>query len=45
MPVLELIQNWQKQHPCSVGRLMSHFYQLWHISDWSKIGRNSTPAL
>ena len=45
MPILELIQNWQKQHPCSVGRLMSHFYQLWHISDWSKIGRNSTPAL
>ena len=33
MPILELIQNWQKQHPCSVGRLMSHFYQLWHISD------------
>jgi len=21
------------------------FYQLWHISNWSKIGRNSTPAL
>jgi len=21
------------------------FYRFWHISDWSKIGRNSTPAL
>ena len=94
-----LAQNWQKQHPCSIGRLIcisaksearpqkpfstncgtflidpklaetapllyratdvpflpkmeqepklveTIFYQLWHISDWSKIGRNSTPAL
>ena len=31
MPILELIQNWQKQHPCSTGRLMCHFCKEWDI--------------
>ena len=44
-------QNWQKQHSCSIGwqkwnnepkLAETIFYQLWHISNWSKTDRNST---
>ena len=27
MSILELNQNWQKQHSCSIGQLMRHFCQ------------------
>jgi len=32
-----LIQNWQKQHSCSIGWLMCHFCQKWNKSqNWQK---------
>ena len=31
-----LIQNWQKQHPCSIGWLMCHFCQKWKNQNWQK---------
>ena len=30
MAHFHLIQNWQKQHPCSIGWLACHFYQKWN---------------